>query len=161
RLALADHDADGGTDETRLVIGDAKAGRAVSPLDQVYDPPQPPAALEHRFLAGASRVTAGAAGQTKGQLERERLPRRLCFHRLLQPRAETDAEGLDFVAPHALDGGRELFVVLRRYLVERGVEHVRRRPERARRDGQSAALLESAKTLGLDLVEQAAARQRI
>jgi len=69
RLALADHEAGGRAVQTRLVVGDAEAGRPPPPLHEVDDPPQSPPAVERHLLADAPRVPAGPGIRDDGGVE--------------------------------------------------------------------------------------------
>src|SRR5262249_36726349 len=151
----------GGPSQAGFVLGDSQPALVALLLDEIHDPAQAPAAGEHDLVPDAPLVHARPTRQSERQLEGERLPLRLHLHRLLEPGAQVDAQRRHLVLPDAGDRGRELLVILESNACQRLFENIERGAKRFAGQGQAAALLERAQALGLDLVEDAAAREWI
>ena len=80
---------------------------------------------------------------------------------LLHPDAEVAPQVVDLVAPDALDGGRQRSRRTRQRRDRGRVQRPDGLRERRLRDGERVPRLERAEELGLHLVKQAAARERI
>ena len=146
----------------RLVIGDAHDRRARLALDEVDRTAQQETSVHACRLGDRRLVPVLVVRHAERQLEPLGHPGPAASDQLVvEPAIEVAGHRLDLVAPDALDGGGELVA---RVFGDPG-DGPPQRAARGRQPGlvdrKLAVLLQHAQELGLDGVEQAAARQRI
>src|SRR5262249_29214137 len=118
---------------------------------------------ESDWLANARRIAPACpfhpdAFESKAQLEVLRQPLGIILRGVLEPTAEVRAQILDLRAPHARNGRSELFLVLMRDPLQRGIGVLERLLKPARIHGEESGALQISQHGELNGVEQRPAR---
>jgi hypothetical protein len=144
----------------RLVIRHAQELRLAMLLDQVHSAAQLEARLEDHVFTKARGVALARHGSER-ELEVLRLPFRAVTSQVVKPGLKVAANRGNLALPHSLDGWRQLVVLTRDDAVGRGVEYRPCLVDVRQGHRQQASLGQRAKEPRLDVVKDAAARQRI
>src|SRR5207247_5863767 len=125
-----------------------------APFDQIDRSAQDEPRFEHDWIRQAPRV---ATLVVQAETELEILGNPLAMSgEPVRPDAEIAPDVVDFVAPHALDGRREIVLVLRGHTIDHAVQRAYRSGQVRGRDRERTARLQLAEDLGLPRMGQAA-----
>src|SRR5262249_9634367 len=122
--------------------------------------PQPESLLEHYVVANA-RGVADARHATERKLETDRFPVRPITREVVKPCDQIPPNGRHFIDPDPLDSGGKLVVLAGRNLIDRLIEHFTSCLDVRVGHRQAASGLQFSEKTRLDVVEDAAPRQRI
>src|SRR5262245_37185544 len=143
-----------------LVIRDPQHLRLTIALDQIDGATQPETALEYHIVSNA-RLIAHAGDTSERKLEAQRIPLLAIAREVVEPCDEIATDGGHFIDPDSLDGRGKLVVFATCNLVDRVVEHLTSGLNVRIRHRQPSSPLQRPEQARLDVVEDAAACERI